>query len=136
MTQPVRILLVDDEPNILKMVGKRLEVEGYEVLTAMDGQEALKLAQTQAPALIILDVMLPKLDGYEVCTMLKHDTRSQHIPVVMFSAKAQDKDEKLGLSCGADAYITKPFKAQDLLATIQTLVSRPDHVGEAADERG
>jgi len=123
MANPVRILLVDDEPSIVKMVAKRLEVEGYEVLVAMDGQEALKVAQTEGPDLIILDLMLPKLNGYEVCTMLKQDTRYQRIPVVMFSAKAQEKDEKLGLECGADAYVRKPFKAQELLDQIRALVN-------------
>ena len=122
MPEKVRILLVDDEPSIVKMVGKRLEVEGYEVLVAMDGQEALKKAQTEGPKVIILDLMLPKLNGYEVCTMLKQDTRYQKIPIVMFTAKAQEKDEKLGLECGADAYVRKPFKAQELLDQIKALI--------------
>ena len=119
----VRVLLVDDEPSIVKMVGKRLEVEGFEVLVAMDGQEALKKVQTDLPDLVILDLMLPKLNGYEVCTMLKEDTRYQKIPVVMFTAKAQEQDEKLGLACGADAYIRKPFKAQELLDRIRALAA-------------
>ena len=117
-----RSLLVDDEPSIVKMVGKRLEVEGFDVLIAMDGQEGLTKAQTEHPALIILDLMLPKLNGYEVCTMLKQDTRYQKIPIVMFSAKAQDKDEKLGMECGADAYVRKPFRAQELIETIRSLL--------------
>jgi len=123
--QKFRVLLVDDEPGIIKMVGKRLEIEGYEVLLAMDGQEGLKLAQTQQPDLIILDLMLPKLNGYEVCTMLKQDTRYQKIPIAMFSAKAQSKDEQLGLECGADAYIRKPFQAQELLEQVKALLQRP-----------
>lgn len=121
----VRILLVDDEPSIVKMVGKRLEVEGFEVLVAMDGQEAVKKVQTEAPDLVILDLMLPKLNGYEVCMMLKEDTRYQKIPVVIFTAKAQEQDEKLGLACGADAYIRKPFKAQELLDQIRALANKP-----------
>jgi DNA-binding response OmpR family regulator len=122
MSEKIRILLVDDEPSIVKMVGKRLEVEGFEVSIAMDGQEGLKKAQTETPDLMILDLMLPKLNGYEVCTMLKQDARFQKIPIVMFSAKAQDKDEKLGKECGADAYVRKPFKAQELIDQIKTLV--------------
>ena len=122
MAEKIRILLVDDEPSIVKMVGKRLEVEGFEVIIAMDGQDGLKKAQTETPDLMILDLMLPKLNGYEVCTMLKQDARFQKIPVIMFSAKAQEKDEKLGLECGADAYVRKPFKAQELLDQIKTLV--------------
>ena len=117
-----RILLVDDEPSIVKMVGKRLEVEGFDVLIAMDGQDGLAKARTQSPDLIVLDLMLPKLNGYEVCTMLKQDSRYQKIPVVMFTAKAQEKDEKLGLECGADAYVRKPFRAQELLGKIRSLL--------------
>ena len=123
MAEKVCILLVDDEPSIVKMVGKRLEVEGFEVLVAMDGQEALKAAQTQAPDLIVLDLMLPKLNGYEVCMMLKEDPAHQKVPVIMFTAKAQEQDEKLGLACGADAYIRKPFKAQELLDQIRALTA-------------
>ena len=123
MAEKVRILLVDDEPSIVKMVGKRLEVEGFEVVLAVDGQEGLSKAQTQSPDLIILDLMLPKLNGYEVCTMLKQDTRFQKIPIMMFTAKAQDKDEKLGMECGANAYVRKPFRAQELLEKIRSLLS-------------
>ncbi|MBI3324661.1 MAG: response regulator [Candidatus Omnitrophica bacterium] len=122
MAEKGKILLVDDEPSIVKMVGKRLEVEGYTVLLAMDGQDGLKKAQTESPDLVILDLMLPKLNGYEVCTMLKQDSRYQKTPVLMFSAKAQEKDEKLGLACGADAYVRKPFKAQELLDQIKELL--------------
>jgi DNA-binding response OmpR family regulator len=123
MTAP-RILLVDDEPSIIKVVGKRLEVEGYQVLIAVEGQEALTKAQTEHPDLIILDLMLPNLNGYEVCTMLKQDTRYQHIPIMLFTAKAQDQDERLGMECGADAYVRKPFKAQELLERIRRLLPR------------
>ena len=125
MAEKGRILLVDDEPSIVKMVGKRLEVEGYEVLVAMDGQEALKKAQTESPTLVILDLMLPKLNGYEVCTMLKQDARYQQIPIIIFSAKSQERDEKLGMECGANAYVRKPFKAQELLDQIRALVKGP-----------
>ena len=123
MSEKGKILLVDDEPSIVKMVGKRLEVEGYQVLVAMDGQDGLKKAQTEEPDLVILDLMLPKLNGYEVCTMLKQDARYQKMPVLMFSAKAQEKDEKLGRECGADAYVRKPFKAQELLDQVKALLA-------------
>ena len=122
MTDQGRILLVDDEPSIVKMVGKRLEVEGFEVLVAMDGQEALKKAQAESPQLIILDLMLPKLNGYEVCTMLKQDVRFQKIPIIIFSAKVQEKDERLGRECGADAYVRKPFQAKELLDQVRALL--------------
>jgi DNA-binding response OmpR family regulator len=122
MGERLRILLVDDEPSIVKMVGKRLEVEGFEVLIATDGQDGLAKARGQSPDLIVLDLMLPKLNGYEICTMLKQDARYRKIPVVMFTAKAQEKDEKLGMECGADAYVRKPFRAQELLEKIRRLL--------------
>ena len=131
-----RILLVDDEPSIVKMVGKRLEIEGFDVLVAVDGQEGLAKAQQDGPDLIILDLMLPKLNGYEVCTMLKQDTRYQQIPIVLFTAKAQDKDEKLGMECGANAYVRKPFRAQELLEKIRALLapSTPPGVASSPSE--
>jgi len=130
MAEQARILLVDDEPSIIKMVGRRLEVEGFTVLLAMDGQEALAKAQAESPDLIILDLMLPKLNGYEVCTMLKQDARYQGIPILLFSAKTQDKDEQLGLACGANAYMRKPFQAQELLGRIRSLLSGSTQPGE------
>ena len=123
MAEKARILLVDDEPSIVKMVGKRLEVEGFEVVVAMDGQDGLDKARSVNPDLIVLDLMLPKLNGYEVCTMLKQDARYQKIPVVLFTAKAQEKDEKMGLECGANAYVRKPFRAQELLERIRGLIA-------------
>ena len=122
MSDKTRVLLVDDEPSIVKMVGKRLEVEGFDVTVAMDGQEGLKKAQNEVPDVIILDLMLPKLNGYEVCTMLKQDARYQKIPVVLFTAKAQEKDEKIGMECGANAYVRKPFRAQELIEKIRSLI--------------
>ncbi|MBI3011064.1 MAG: response regulator [Candidatus Omnitrophica bacterium] len=136
MAEKPRILLVDDEPSIVKMVGKRLEVEGFEVLVAMDGQEGLTKAQTDQPDLIILDLMLPKLNGYEICTMLKQDTRYQNIPIMMFTAKAQDKDEKLGMECGANAYIRKPFRAQELLEKIRGLLAAASPPSPPASQPG
>lgn len=117
-----RILIVDDEPSILKMVCKRLEVEGFEVLIAMDGQEGLAKAQAASPDLIILDLMLPKLNGYEVCTMLKQDTRYRRIPILLFTAKVHAKDEQLGVACGADAFMRKPFQGKALMDKIRTLL--------------
>ena len=124
MADKHRILFVDDEPSIVKMVGKRLEVEGFEVLIAMDGQAGLAKAQTEHPDLIILDLMLPKLNGYEVCTMLKQDSRYQKIPILLFTAKTQEKDEQLGRECGANAYIRKPFRAQELIEQIRGLIAQ------------
>ena len=119
-----RVLLVDDEPNIIKMVGKRLEVEGFEVLTAVDGQEALEQTTAQNPDLIILDLMLPNLNGYEVCTKLKQDERYQHIPIVIFSGKGQEGDVQHGYECGADAYVTKGDGKAVLMQKVKELLNR------------
>ena len=118
-----KVLLVDDEPSIVKMVAKRLEVAGFEVVVAMDGEEGLEKAKTQGPDVIILDLMLPKLNGYEVCAALKKDPQHQKIPVIMLSARVQERDEKAGLECGADAYMRKPFNSQELVGQINALAS-------------
>ncbi|MBI3322548.1 MAG: response regulator [Candidatus Omnitrophica bacterium] len=119
-----RILLVDDEPSILKMVSKRLEVAGFEVMVAMDGEEGLEKAKSLGPDVVILDLMLPKLNGYEVCAALKADPRHSKLPIILLSARVQDQDEKSGLGCGADAYMRKPFNSQDLVEQINTLSRR------------
>lgn len=124
MAGKVRVLIVDDEPSILKMVGKRLEVEGFEVQVAMDGEEGLAKAQAEPPDLIILDLMLPKLNGYEVCTRLKQDVQYRKIPIMLFTAKAQPKDEQLGLECGADTYLRKPFQAKELVDKLRALLAK------------
>ena len=118
-----KILVVDDEPAILKMVEFRLKANGYEVVTASDGQEGFEKAKTESPDLMILDLMLPKIDGHKVCGLLKADTRYKNIPIIMFTARAQEKDRKLGQELGAEAYITKPFEPDVLLGKIKELIS-------------
>jgi len=117
-----RLLLVDDEVELVEMIKFRLEASGYEVLTANDGQQALEIARREKPDLVILDVMLPKMDGYKVCGLIKKDSRYAHIPVMMFTAKAMDADMKLGQEVSADAYLTKPFEPKVLLEKIKELV--------------
>ncbi len=117
-----RILIVDDEEGIVKVVKMYLEHHDYEVITANDGQVGLEKAKTEKPDLIVLDLMLPKIDGYKVCGLLKRDARYAKTPVIMFTAKAQEKDVKLGQEVGADAYITKPFEPEVLLAKIKELI--------------
>jgi len=119
---PKRILVVDDEVEAVKMMRIVLEASGYEVIGAHEGQEALKKAREENPDLIILDLMLPKIDGYKVCRMLKFDEKYKHIPIVMFTARAQESDRKMGEEVGADAYITKPFEHKVLLGKIQELL--------------
>ncbi|MBL7151281.1 MAG: response regulator [Candidatus Omnitrophica bacterium] len=125
MADKKRILLVDDEAQLVEMVKMRLEASGYEVLSAFDGQEALDKARKEKPDLIILDLMLPKIDGYKVCRMLKFDEKYKNIPIILFSARAQETDVKLGKEVGADAYITKPFDPPSLLEKIKELLQEP-----------
>lgn len=116
-----KILLVDDEPNIQMIVGARLAAMGFEVLIAKDGQEGLDLAREELPDAILLDLMLPKLDGYKVCRMLKFDKAFEKIPVIIFSAKGSDADKKLAEQAGADEYMVKPFDPQWFAQTIRKL---------------
>ena len=116
------ILIADDEPHLLELVRLRLEANGYHVLTVEDGQAALETARREHPDLVMLDILMPKLDGYAVCTQLKQDAQCQGIPVVLLTAKAQDSDERRGRDCGANAYVRKPFVAEELLTTIRTLI--------------
>ena len=119
----IRILLVDDEPDLVQMVSVRLKAAGYEVSTAYDGQEALEKVRQAQPDLMILDLMLPKLDGYKVCRLLKFDERTRALPILIFTARAQVEDVTLATECGADAYLTKPFEAKMLLAKMQELLA-------------
>lgn len=117
-----KILLVDDEKDLVKGVQIILEAHGYDVLTAFDGQEALERAKVERPDLIILDLMLPKMDGYKVCALLKNDARYSKMPIILFTARVEDEDKKLAAEVRADAYITKPFKQAELLDTMKRLL--------------
>ena len=115
--------MVDDEPDILKMVRARLEAFGYQVSWAGDGEAGLQKARLEHPDLIMLDLMLPKLTGYQVCRALKQDPKFSGIPIILFTAMAQEKDEKAGFACGANAYVRKPFDSKELLAEVQRFLS-------------
>lgn len=117
-----KILIIDDDPHIVKLLQSRLAVNKYETIVAMDGQEGLEKTHKEKPDLILLDLMLPKLSGYKLCRMLKFDEKYKQIPIVIFTARAQESDEKLGFEVGADAYLTKPFKAEVLLKKIRELL--------------
>ncbi len=119
-----KILMVDDEVQLVTMIQMRLEANGYEVITANDGEEGLEKAKNENPDLIMLDVMMPKMDGYKVCGLLKNDTRYSKIPIILFSARAQQDDKDVGSEVGADAYITKPFEPPVLLAKIEELLNK------------
>jgi two-component system alkaline phosphatase synthesis response regulator PhoP len=119
-----KILVVDDEIYIVHILDFSLAMEGYEVLTALDGEQALEKARSEQPDLIVLDIMMPKLDGYETCKMLKADDRTRHIPVILLSAKGRHSDQKVGFEVGADDYITKPFSPRKLVERINTLLGQ------------
>ena len=119
-----KILIVDDEPDLVEMLTLRLEANDYQVISASDGQEGLDKARTEKPDLIILDLMLPKIDGYKLCRMLKFDEKYKQIPIVLFTARAQESDIKIGEEVGADAYVTKPFEPDILLDKVAELLSR------------
>ncbi|MDH5186745.1 MAG: response regulator transcription factor [bacterium] len=119
-----KILVIEDELNVLELVKFRLEENNYQVETAEDGYSALAMVRTFMPDLIILDLMLPKIDGYTVCRLLKFNDQFRHIPVIMFTARTNPDDEKRGYECGADAYIPKPFEPKILLDRIKSLIKK------------
>lgn len=112
------VLIADDEPNIVISLEFLLEQAGYRVLVAHDGQEALEVIERQPPDLVLLDVMLPRLSGFDVCQKIRENPQWQHMRVVMLTAKGREVEVSKGLALGANAYITKPFSTQELLAQI------------------
>ena len=112
------VLIADDEIDIVETVKFMLESEGFEVLTAYDGEEALKTARTAIPDIILLDVMMPKINGYKVSRLLKFDKKFQDIPILMITARSQEEDKLIGEETGADEYITKPFEISDVIDLI------------------
>ncbi len=119
-----RILVVDDEENILELIKYNLEKEGYQVLLATDGNSAVEIAQRERPDLILLDVMLPQLDGLSTCRELRSNDITRKIPIIMLSARGEELDKVLGLEMGADDYVTKPFSSRELLARIKASLRR------------
>lgn len=119
-----KILLVDDEPELLEMLKLRLEANNFEVLTASDGHAALGIVRRTRPDIVILDIMLPKLDGFKVCRLFKFDARYKSIPVILLTARVRESDRKTASEVGADAFITKPFEPQALLANINDLLEK------------
>src|SRR6266496_3739241 len=122
-----RILVVDDEIYIVHILDFSLGMEGYEVITALDGEQALEKARAERPDLIVLDIMMPKLDGYETCKRLKADPNTKDVPVILLSAKGRNVDQKVGFEVGADDYITKPFSPRKLVERINTILGQSSH---------
>jgi DNA-binding response OmpR family regulator len=117
-----RIAIVDDEPDIIHLVSIHLKKAGYSVESFFNGNSLLKFLSSSTPDLVILDLMLPDLDGFEICKMMKNDTRYSSIPIIMLTAKGQERDKVAGLDLGADDYLTKPFSPRELIARINAVL--------------
>ena len=129
-----KILVVDDEPDAVELIEFNLKGAGYEIARANDGEEALTKARMTQPDLIILDLMLPEVDGMEVCKILRRDPKTAGIPIIMLTAKAAEIDRVLGLELGADDYVTKPFSPRELVLRVKRIL-RSGHAVEQATDR-
>ena len=118
-----KILIVEDEADMQYALTLLLEGSGYAVISASDGKQGLDKARSEKPDLIILDLMLPKIEGYKVCRMLKFDEKYKHIPIIMLTARAQEKDKATGIQVGANCYVTKPFQSDALVEKIKELIT-------------
>lgn len=119
-----KILFVDDDPDICELVQFKLEQMGHEVLVEHDGEGGLAAAAVENPDLVILDWMMPRLTGLEVCVGLRSDPRTEHVPVILLTAKAQEADVQRGFAAGADDYIVKPFSPRELASRVQAILDR------------
>ncbi len=126
-----RVLIVDDDPDILRLVSYNVSQAGFEVITASTGREALEVVQKQPPDLIILDVMLPDVDGMEVCRTLRQQDPSRRIPIIMLTARGDEIDRVVGFELGADDYVTKPFSPRELVLRVKSILRRSG--GEPSD---
>ncbi|GAB4149762.1 MAG: response regulator transcription factor [Planctomycetaceae bacterium] len=127
------ILVIEDERSLVDILTYNLENEGFNVITANDGQEGLRRAQSALPDLAVLDLMLPVVDGLQVCRQLRSNPQTQHIRVLMLTAKSEEVDEIVGFNMGADDYVTKPFKIKPLIHRIKALLRRPQDSSENSD---
>jgi DNA-binding response OmpR family regulator len=118
------ILVADDDETILGLVVYRLEHSGFRVVTARDGEEALRLARAEQPALAVIDVMMPKLDGYEVTRLIRSEEETKEMPVILLTARVQEADIERGFEAGADDYLRKPFSPLELRSRVQALLGR------------
>ena len=119
-----KILVIEDDPATLRLIDYSLRHEGYQVLTASNGLEGLRKAHNEAPDLIILDVMLPGMDGFEICHRLRSEPDTAQLPILMFSAKAQEIDKDTGLKVGADDYLSKPAAPADIVNHVESLLAK------------
>jgi len=119
-----KILIIEDEKDIVKMLEYNLEKEGFRVVSAYNGEAGLELSRKERSDLILLDLMLPKMDGLDVCKAVKNDAKTAHIPIIILTAKAREADKVVGLELGADDYVTKPFSPRELIARIKAVLRR------------
>lgn len=119
-----KILIIEDDKDIVEMLKYNLMEEGYDIITALNGEDGIALARKERPNIIILDIMLPIIDGFEVCRMIKNDDITADIPIIILSAKSQETDKIVGLELGADDYVTKPFSPRELIARIRAILRR------------
>jgi two-component system, OmpR family, alkaline phosphatase synthesis response regulator PhoP len=129
---PRKILAVDDEKHIVRLVQVNLERQGYEVVTANDGKEALQKVEEENPDLVVLDVMMPYMDGFEVLQNLRRNPSTREIPVIMLTAKAQDADVFKGWQSGVDCYLTKPFNPMELVSFVKRIFKSMDDPGDGS----
>jgi DNA-binding response OmpR family regulator len=134
MTDRKQILVVDDEKQLISLVKLHLDMAGYDVLTVSDGERALSVAAKEHPDLIILDLMLPKIDGWEVCRMLRSDKDTADIPVIMLTARTETESVLKGFECGADDYVTKPFSPRELVARVKRILVHARHLERGPEE--
>ncbi|GMV87211.1 MAG: hypothetical protein AMXMBFR81_01420 [Chthonomonas sp.] len=125
----LKVLVCDDERHIVRLIQVNLERQGYQVITAFDGKEGLEKIRSEKPNLVVLDVMMPYLDGFEVLKTLRREPETQNLPVIMLTAKAQDKDVFEGYHYGADMYLTKPFNPMELVAFVKRISQGNDDTG-------
>lgn len=130
MERKYKILAVDDEPHIRRLVQVNLERHGYEVVTAADGKDALEKVASEKPDLVVLDVMMPYMDGFEVLQALRKNPETRDLPVIMLTAKAQDADVFRGWQSGADLYLTKPFNPMELISFVKRIFKSKETGGE------
>lgn len=133
-SRPVKILVVDDEPNNVELVERRLHSVGYTTLSAYNGHDALRLATTEEPDLVILDIMMPSMSGYEVCKCLKEDPATHDIPILFLTARTEIEDRVSGLELGATDYITKPFHPKELLARVANTLQQSQALQKVKEE--
>lgn len=126
LRMPVKILVCDDERHIVRLIQVNLERQGWEVVTAFDGKEGLEKIKTEKPNLVVLDVMMPYMDGFEVLKSLRREPDTEGLPVIMLTAKAQDKDVFEGYHYGADMYLTKPFNPMELVTFVKRIIANQD----------